>query len=162
MAIIKEDVCIKFYDITKPLYIERDVSGVGFGLALAQTRDNMTCHRDEVPDNSILRPLHLPAMGQRRDTATLTEAPGIIYGLAKVPSLLLCQGGKYNCGPQTTHGHIQERCSHFVTKTPANSIKNTSVQGQNLINPDQTSSWQTGCLNKITRKIKMKKLRACK
>ena len=57
-AIIKEDACMKFYDETKPLYIETDVSGIGLGEALLQTRDNMTFHRDDVPDNSILRPMH--------------------------------------------------------------------------------------------------------
>ena len=55
--IIKEDACIKFYDETKPLNIETDASGVGLGAALLQTRDNMTCHRDEVPDNSTLIPI---------------------------------------------------------------------------------------------------------
>ena len=54
-AIIKEDACMKFYDETKPLYIETDVSGIRLGAALLQTTDNMSCHRDEAPDNSILR-----------------------------------------------------------------------------------------------------------
>ena len=30
-AIITEDACMKFYDETKPLYIEMDASGVGLG-----------------------------------------------------------------------------------------------------------------------------------
>ena len=51
----------------------------------------------------------------------------------KVPSLLLCQGSKYNHGPQATHCHIQERCSHIVTKTPVSPVKHTSVRGQNHI-----------------------------
>ena len=55
-AVIKEDACMKFYDKTKLLYIKTDVSGVGLEAALLQTRDNMSCHREEVPDNSILRP----------------------------------------------------------------------------------------------------------
>ena len=55
-AIIKEDTCIKFYDETKPLYRETNVSGDGLGAALLQRRSNTSCHRDEVVDNSILRP----------------------------------------------------------------------------------------------------------
>ena len=55
-AIIKEDACMKFYDETKPLYIETDASGVGLGAAFLQTRSNTSCPRDKVPDNSILRP----------------------------------------------------------------------------------------------------------
>ena len=30
-AFIKEDACMKFYDKTKPLYIETDASGAGCG-----------------------------------------------------------------------------------------------------------------------------------
>ena len=55
-AIIKQDACMKFSDETKLLYMGRDESGVGMGTALLQTRDNMSCNRDEVPDNGILRP----------------------------------------------------------------------------------------------------------
>ena len=45
-AIIKEDVCMKFYDETKPLHIETDASGVGLGVALLQTRSSTNSHRD--------------------------------------------------------------------------------------------------------------------
>ena len=33
----KSDMCLKFYDDTKPLYLETDTSGVGLGAALLQT-----------------------------------------------------------------------------------------------------------------------------
>ena len=48
---------MKFYDETKPLYIETDVSGVGLGATLLQTRSNTGCSKDEATDNSILRPI---------------------------------------------------------------------------------------------------------
>ena len=135
--IIKEDVCMKFYNETKLLYIETDVSGIHLGAALLQTKDNMTCHRDEVPDNNILRPIAFASKsltGEEKGHSIIErEALGILYGLGKVSSLLLCKGGKYNQASQTTHCHIQERYSHFVTKTPANLIKNTPGQDQNLI-----------------------------
>ena len=60
-AIIKEDACMRFYDKTKPLYIETDASGVGSGAAPLQARDKMSCHRDELPDNIILRPIAFPS-----------------------------------------------------------------------------------------------------
>ena len=132
---IKENPCMKFYDETKPVYIETDASKGLLGAAILQTRDNMSCHRDEVLDNSIPRPIAFISKSftpaEKRYSNIKRGALGILYGLEK--SLLLCKGGKYNHGPQATHCHIQERCSHIVTKTPANSIKNTSVQGQNHI-----------------------------
>ena len=56
-AIIKEDACMNFYDETKMLYAETNVSGVGLGAALLQTKSGTSCPRDKVPDNSILRPI---------------------------------------------------------------------------------------------------------
>ena len=56
-VIIEEDACMKFYNKTKPFYIETYASWVGLEAALLHTRDNVTCHRDEVPGNSILTPI---------------------------------------------------------------------------------------------------------
>ena len=56
-AIIKEHICMRFHDETKPLYIETDASGVGLGAALLQTKENMSFHRDKAQDNSILKPI---------------------------------------------------------------------------------------------------------
>ena len=75
-AIIKEDGCMKFYDETKPLYIETDASEVGLGAALLQTRNHTNCHRDKAPDISILRPIAIASKtlpGQKKDTAIFKE-----------------------------------------------------------------------------------------
>ena len=48
---------MKFYDETKPLYIETDAFGVRPGAALLQTRSNTSCYRDEALGNSIIRPI---------------------------------------------------------------------------------------------------------
>ena len=41
--ISKEDACMKFYDEVKPLYLDTDVSGVGLGTGLLQTRVGTSC-----------------------------------------------------------------------------------------------------------------------
>ena len=40
-ALIKEDACMKFYNKTRPLYLETDIYGVGLGARLLQIRDGM-------------------------------------------------------------------------------------------------------------------------
>ena len=45
---------MKFYNENKPLYPETDVSGVGLGTILLQTRDGATYHRGTAPDNTTL------------------------------------------------------------------------------------------------------------
>ena len=47
---IKEDACMKFYDQTKPLYIETDIPGFGLGAALLQTGSGTSCPRVEAPE----------------------------------------------------------------------------------------------------------------
>ena len=56
-SLIKDYVCMMFYNETKPLYLETDLSWIGLGTILLQTRDGMTCPRDKVPDNTILGPI---------------------------------------------------------------------------------------------------------
>ena len=56
-SLIKGDTCMKFYDETKPLYLETDASWIGIGTTLLQTRDDTTCPKDTAPDNTILRPI---------------------------------------------------------------------------------------------------------
>ena len=54
---------MKFYDETKPLYLETNASGIGLGTTLLQTRDGETCPRDIAPDNTILRPITFASKG---------------------------------------------------------------------------------------------------
>ena len=68
---------MKFYDETKPLYIETDASGVGLAAALLQTRSSTSCPRYESPDNSILGPIAFARKSllssMEKDTATWKE-----------------------------------------------------------------------------------------
>ena len=45
----------KFYDDTKPLYLEKDASGIGLRAGLLQTRNGTSCLRDMSPDNNKVR-----------------------------------------------------------------------------------------------------------
>ena len=56
-SIIKADVCMKFYNDSKPLYLETDASADGLGAALLQLRDNMVCQTGVAPDNVTLCPI---------------------------------------------------------------------------------------------------------
>ena len=56
-SLIKVEMCMKFYDDTKLLYLETDASGIGLGAAPLQLRDNTGCQKDTAPDNTILCPI---------------------------------------------------------------------------------------------------------
>ena len=45
---------IKFYDNTKPLYLETDASRVGLSVALLQMHVGTACQKDMAPDNTSL------------------------------------------------------------------------------------------------------------
>ena len=78
---------MKFYDDTKPLFLETDASGVGLGAALLQTWEGTTCQNDTVPDNTILHPIAFASkslMGTEcRYSNIEREALGILHGLKK-------------------------------------------------------------------------------
>ena len=63
------------------------MSGAGLGAALLQTRSNTSCHRNEVPDNSILRPIAFTSKSltgtEKKYSNIEREALGILYGLEK-------------------------------------------------------------------------------
>ena len=56
-SLIKVEMCMKFYDNTKPLYLKTDASGISLGAALLQHRDNTNCPKGTAADNTILCPI---------------------------------------------------------------------------------------------------------
>ena len=48
---------MKFYDDTKPLYLETDASGIGLRAALLQLQDNTDCQKGMALDNTLLCPI---------------------------------------------------------------------------------------------------------
>ena len=86
-SLIKADVCMKFYNDTKLLYLETDVSGVGLEAALLQLHDNTTCQKGKVPDNTIPHPIAFASKSltgaEQRYSNIQWEALGILHGLEK-------------------------------------------------------------------------------
>ena len=78
---------MKFYDDSKPLYLETNASSVGLGTALLQTWEGTTCPKNKVPDNSILCPIAFASKSltgaEHRYSNIEREALGILHGLKK-------------------------------------------------------------------------------
>ena len=51
---VRQDICMKYYNSRNLLYRETDTSGVGLGAALLLVRDNLSHGYDEAPDNAVL------------------------------------------------------------------------------------------------------------
>ena len=78
---------MKFYDDTKPLYLEIGSSRVGLGVALLQMHEGATCQKDVAPDNTILHPIAFASKSltgaECRYSNINREALGILHGLKK-------------------------------------------------------------------------------
>ena len=56
-SLMKADMCMKFYDNTKPFYLETDAFRFGLDAALLQMCKGTACQKDVVPDNTNLCPI---------------------------------------------------------------------------------------------------------
>ena len=92
---IKVDMCMEFYDDTKPLHLETDASGVGLGVALLQMFEGAVCQKDIAPDNTTLHPIAFasksPTAAEHRYSNIGRGALGILLGLKKF-TIIVCQG----------------------------------------------------------------------
>ena len=86
-SLIKAEMCMKFYDVTKLLYLETDTSGISLGAALLQLMDNMNCPKDTAPDNTILCPIAFVSKSltgaEQRYSNIECKALGILHGLER-------------------------------------------------------------------------------
>ena len=84
---------MKFYDDSKPLYLETYASGVGLGTGLLQTHEGTTCQKDTVPDNTILYIIALASKSltgaECRYSNIEREALGILHRLKKFTIIVL-------------------------------------------------------------------------
>ena len=78
---------MKLSDETKPLYIETEASGVGLGATPLQTISSKRCPRDEILDNTILRPITFVSKSlssmEKRNSNIEREMLSLLYGLKK-------------------------------------------------------------------------------
>ena len=78
---------MKFYNNSKPFYLETDASGVGLGAALLQLHDNTVCQKEVVPQNITLCPIAFASKSltgvEQRYSNIKWEALGILHGLEK-------------------------------------------------------------------------------
>ena len=49
--ITKAGAFMKYYDASKPIYLEMDTSGIGLWTGLLQVKEGMNCGHNEVPDS---------------------------------------------------------------------------------------------------------------
>ena len=86
-SIIKKDMCMKFCNEKKELFLETDALGVGLGAALLQLRDNTTWQQGTTPDNTILWPIVFTSKSftgaESRYSNIEHKALGILHGLEK-------------------------------------------------------------------------------
>ena len=86
-SLMKADMCMKYNENTKPLYLETDASGVGLGVALLQMHKGTACQKDGVPDNTTLHLIAFASKGladaECRYSNIQREALGILQGLEK-------------------------------------------------------------------------------
>ena len=86
-SIIKADVCMKFYDDSKPLYLETDASGVSLGAALLQLYDNTVFQKGVAPNNITLHPIVFASKSltgaEQRYSNIECQVLGILHGLEK-------------------------------------------------------------------------------
>ena len=86
-SIIKKDMCMKFYNENKELFLETDASDVGLGAALLQLRDNTTWQQGTAQDNTMLWPITFASKSltgaENRYSNIEHETLGIIRGLEK-------------------------------------------------------------------------------
>ena len=52
-TVVKRNVCLKFYNVARPLYFETDASGIVLGAKLLHVRGGMNCRCDRIPNNAI-------------------------------------------------------------------------------------------------------------
>ena len=88
-SLIKADICMKFYDEIKPLYLETDASGIGLGTTLSVTNQRLYympkryCSRQHHSQAHCIFSSKSLTSVEHRCSNIEREAYGILHGLEK-------------------------------------------------------------------------------
>ena len=114
------------------LYLETDASGTGLGAALLQTRDSMSCPKDNTSENTILWLIMFVSRSltsaEHRYSNIEREALGILHGLKKFHPYCFAR----NVNIITAHKPLVAIFKKDVA-TLSQRTQNTSIHGQNII-----------------------------
>ena len=143
-ALIQNDVYMKFYNETKPLYFEMDVSGIGLGAALFQTRDGTTCSKDAAPDNTILRPIAFSSksltIAEQGYSNIEREVLGILHGLEEFHHYCSAREVSIITNHKTLVAVFKKSHINPVTRNPVHPAMDTPILGGNNI-PAETKAF---------------------
>ena len=135
-----------------------DVSGVGLGAALLQTKFNMSCHRDEVPDDSILRPTAFSSKSltgaEEKYSNIERESLGILYGLEKFHHYCFAREISITMDYKPLIPIFKKDVATLSQRLQEILSSIHQYRVRMIYNLDQTYSWQTGCPDKTTLKTK--------
>ena len=100
-SLVKENMCMKCYNVRKPLYLETDVSGVGLGATLLQVRDTLSCGYDELSDNAMLWPITFVSKSlssvEQQCSNIEREALRILHGVVFLALVKITPFDAYTC-----------------------------------------------------------------
>ena len=144
-SLIKVDMCMTFYDDTKPLCLETDASGVCLGVALLQLCEGTACQKDIVPDNTTLCPIVFASKSLTGAECWYhnieREALDILHGLEKFHQYCLAREVLIITNHKLLVATFK-RCGNVSAVHTMHSFKNSSVQGPDYI---QTWAWDFHC-----------------
>ena len=133
--LLKSDMHMKFYDNTKPLYLETYASRVCLGAALLQTQEGTTCQKDLVPDNTILHPIAFTSKSLMdagcRYSNIGREKLGILHGLEKFLHYCFVREVYVITNHKPLVSIFKKDVATLVTMNTASPAKNSSIQGAN-------------------------------
>ena len=156
---------MKFYDVTKLLYLETYVSGVGLGAALLQAGSGTSCPRDNAPDNSILRPITFASKSlssaERRYRNIKRDALGILHRLEKFCHYCFAREVSIITDHKTLVAISRKTLQHYHREYNEFCSGYANTESESYTDHEQICSLQTCSPERTTQKTRIQKYLAC-